>query len=123
MEIRSRSIRRCRSTSRSCRRARAGLNQSHSNLRPKRFTFLLTGEIVRRKNRKWVATAVALYLLVMWSAYRWGIAQRPVDGNIFDHIDREIKRKNAEEAARESAKQAAAQPQPTGESRLNAAGP
>jgi hypothetical protein len=75
--------------------------------------------MMRRKNRKWVATAVVLYLAVMWSAYRWGIAQRPVDGNIFDHIDREIKRKNAEAAAKE----AAAQPKPTGESRLSAAGP
>jgi len=75
--------------------------------------------MMRRKNRKWVATAIALYLLVMWSAYRWGVAQRPVDGNIFDHIDREIKRKNAEAAAKE----AAAQPKPTGESRLTAAGP
>jgi hypothetical protein len=75
--------------------------------------------MMRRKNRKWVATTVVLYLAVMWSAYRWSIAQRPVDGNIFDHIDREIKRKNAEAAAKE----AAAQPKPTGESRLTAAGP
>ena len=74
---------------------------------------------MRRKNRKWVATAVVLYLAVMWSAYRWGIAQRLPDGNIFDHIEREIKRKNAEA----SAKEAAAQPKPTGESRLTAAGP
>jgi hypothetical protein len=80
---------------------------------------------MRRKNRKWVAMAVALYLLLMWSAYRWSIAQRPTDGNIFDHIEREIKRKNAQEedSAKEAAKQAAAQPKPTGESRLNAAGP
>jgi len=74
---------------------------------------------MRRKNRKWVATAVALYLFVMWSGYRWGVAQRPADGNIFDHIEREIKRKNAEAAAKE----AAAQPKPSGESRLIAAGP
>ena len=74
---------------------------------------------MRRKNRKWVATAVALYLLVMWSAYRWGIAQRPTDGNIFEHIEREAKRKNAEDRA----KAAATQPKPTGESRLTAAGP
>jgi len=74
---------------------------------------------MRRKNRKWVATAVALYVFVMWSAYRWGVAQRPADGNIFDHIERETNRKNAEAAAKE----AAAQPKPTGESRLNAAGP
>jgi hypothetical protein len=74
---------------------------------------------MRRKNRKWVATAVALYLLVMWSAWRWGVAQRPTDGSILDHIEREAKRKNAEERARA----AAAQPKPTGESRLAAAGP
>src|SRR5580692_4126024 len=75
--------------------------------------------MMRRKNRKWVATAVLLYLAVMWSAYRWSIAQRLPDGNIFDHIDREIKRKNAEAAAKE----AATQPRPTGESRLTAGGP
>ncbi|HEY6373195.1 MAG TPA: hypothetical protein VIX37_21650 [Candidatus Sulfotelmatobacter sp.] len=74
---------------------------------------------MRRKNRKWVAMAVALYLFVVWSAYRWGVAQRPTDGNIFEHIEREAQRKNAEEAARV----AAAQPKPTGESRLVAAGP
>lgn len=74
---------------------------------------------MRRKNRKWVAMAVALYLFVMWSAYRWGVAQRPTDGNLFEHIEREAERKNAEEAA----KAAAAQPKPTGESRLTAAGP
>jgi len=76
---------------------------------------------MRRKNRKWVATAVALYLLVMWSAYRWGVAQRPADGSIFDHIEREAKRKVLEQHAQEAA--AAAQPKPTGESRLTAAGP
>jgi hypothetical protein len=79
--------------------------------------------MMRRKNRKWVATGVALYLLVMWSAYRWGVAQRPTDGNIFEHIEREAKRKNAEDRAKALAKEAAAQPKPTGESRLKAAGP
>lgn len=78
---------------------------------------------MRRKNRKWVATGVALYLFVMWSAYRWGVAQRPTDGNIFEHIEREAKRKNAEDRAKALAKEAAAQPKPTGESRLAAAGP
>jgi len=29
---------------------------------------------MRRKNRKWVVMAAAVYLLVMWSAYRWAIA-------------------------------------------------
>lgn len=78
---------------------------------------------MRRKNRKWVATGVALYLFVMWSAYRWGVAQRPTDGNIFEHIEREAKRKNAEDREKALAKEAAAQPKPTGASRLNAAGP
>jgi len=74
---------------------------------------------MRRKNRKWVAMAAAVYLFIMWSAYRWGVAQRPTDGNFFDLIEREAARKQAEK----SAKEAAAKPQPTGESRLNAAGP
>jgi hypothetical protein len=78
---------------------------------------------MRRKNRKWVATAVALYLLVMWSAYRWAIAQRPTDGNLFEHIEREAERKDAEERAKDRAKEAAAKPKSTGESRLTAAGP
>ena len=76
---------------------------------------------MRRKNRKWVATAVVLYLFVMWSAYRWAIAQRPTDGNIFEHIEREAKRKNADARAREEAE--AARVRPSGESRLAAAGP
>jgi hypothetical protein len=74
---------------------------------------------MRRKNRKWVAIAAGMYLLVMWSAYRWAIAQRPVDGNIFAHIEREGIRRQEEERAKE----AAAGPKPTGETRLNSAGP
>jgi hypothetical protein len=74
---------------------------------------------MRSKNRKWVAMAAAVYLFIMWSAYRWSVAQRPTDGSILDHIEREAVRKQAEERAKE----AAAGPQPTGESRLNAAGP
>jgi hypothetical protein len=74
---------------------------------------------MRRKNRKWVAIAAGIYLLVMWSAYRWAIAQRPADGNIFAHIEREGIRRQEEERAKE----AAAGPKPTGETRLNAAGP
>lgn len=74
---------------------------------------------MRRKNRKWVAIAAAIYLLVMWSAYRWAIAQRPADGNIFAHIEREGIRRQEQERAKE----AAAGPKPTGETRLNAAGP
>jgi len=74
---------------------------------------------MRRKNRKWVGIAAAIYLLMMWSAYRWAIAQRPTDGNIFAHIEREGIRRQAEERAKE----AAAGPKPMGETRLNAAGP
>src|ERR1700730_13687667 len=74
---------------------------------------------MRRKNRKWVAIAGLLYLFVMWSAYRWGIAQRMTDGNIFDRIERESSAKRLAELAQEEA----AQPKPMGESRLTAAGP
>jgi hypothetical protein len=74
---------------------------------------------MRRKNRKWVAMVVAAYLFVMWSAYRWAIAQRIPEGNIFSKIEREGVKRLAEERA----KAAAAAPQPTGELRLTAAGP
>ena len=79
---------------------------------------------MRRKNRKWVAIAVALYLAVMWFAYRWSIAQRPTDGDILTHIEREGVRRLAEERAKEErAKEAGASPKQAGESRLSAAGP
>ncbi len=65
--------------------------------------------------------AIAVYLFVMWSAYRWAISQRIPEGNIFVRIEREGIRRQAEERAR------AAQEQPppptTGETRLSAAGP
>jgi hypothetical protein len=77
---------------------------------------------MRRKNRKWVATAVALYLLVMWSAYRWSIGQRPADGPILEHIQHEEMRKFKEKRAREAEEEAKAQPH-LAEARLNAAGP
>jgi hypothetical protein len=74
---------------------------------------------MRRKNRKWVAMAAVAYLFVMWSAYRWAIAQRIPEGNIFNRIERDgIKR-----LAEEKTKAEAAAPKPTGESRLTAAGP
>ena len=74
---------------------------------------------MRRRNRKWVAIAVGLYLLILFSAARWSIHQRPSDGNIFTGIERNGIRRLAEERA----KAAAAAPKPTGETRLNAAGP
>lgn len=76
---------------------------------------------MRRKNRKWVATAVVLYLFVIWSAFRWSVSQRLPDGNIFVHIERERVRKETERLAKEAAAQP--KPTPTGETRLNAAGP
>jgi hypothetical protein len=78
---------------------------------------------MRRKNRKWVATAVVLYLFVMYSAYRWAVSERPTDGPILDHIQREEVRKFKERRAREAAALDQAQPQPTGQSRLEAAAP
>ena len=75
---------------------------------------------MRRKNRKWVAMAVAVYLFVMWSSYRWGIAQRIPEGNIFSQIEREGVKRLAEERAKAAA---AAVSQSTGELRLTAAGP
>jgi len=76
---------------------------------------------MRRKNRKWVAIAVVVYLFVMWSAYRWAISQRIPEGNIFVRIEREAIRRNAEERARAAQEQAP--PPPSGETRLSAAGP
>lgn len=58
-------------------------------------------------------------LLVMWSAYRRAMAQRPTDVSIFDRIEREGIRRLEDERAKE----AAAGPKSTGERRLNAAGP
>jgi hypothetical protein len=75
---------------------------------------------MRRKNRKWVATAVVIYLFIMWSAYRWSIHQIPDDGPILAHLEKEAVRKGLEQRAEEARKQIAP---PTGEARLNAAGP
>ncbi|HMD77096.1 MAG TPA: hypothetical protein VKG86_06955 [Terracidiphilus sp.] len=77
---------------------------------------------MRRKNRKWAATAVALYLFVMWSAYRWSVGQRPTDGPILEHIQHEEMRKFKERRAREAEEEAKTQPL-LAEARLNAAAP
>lgn len=78
---------------------------------------------MRRKNRKWVAIAIVLYIGVMYSAYRWSIAQRPKDGPILEHIQSEEVRKFKERRAAEAAAQAQTAAQPTGKSRLAAAAP
>jgi hypothetical protein len=75
---------------------------------------------LRRKNRKWVATAVVLYLGVMWLAYRWGIHQRPTNGPLLEQIENEAVRKGLEKRAQEARQQILPR---TGEDRLNAAGP
>jgi hypothetical protein len=75
---------------------------------------------MRRKNRKWVAFAAALYLCIMWSAYRWGVHQKPTDGPILERLENEAVRKGLEKKAREAQQQV---PPPTGETRFNAAGP
>ena len=76
---------------------------------------------MRRKNRKWVAIAVALYLFVMWSAYRWAISQRLPDGSILTHIQDEASRQQIERLRREAEEEA--KTRPTRDSRLAAAGP
>jgi hypothetical protein len=77
---------------------------------------------MRRKNRKWVAAAAALYLFVMWSAYRWSVHQRPPYGPLLDHIQEEEMRKFKALQAAEAADVAKAQ-EPTGQSRLEATAP
>jgi hypothetical protein len=74
---------------------------------------------MRRKNRKWVALTVGLYLLLMYSAVRWAINQREPEGNIFNRIEHEGIKRLAEEKAKASGND----PKPTGDTRLNAAGP
>jgi len=75
---------------------------------------------MRRKNRKWVALAVVLYLGVMYSAFRWSVGlRRPGEESLFIQRQREEVRKMQAEQA-EQAKRA---PQPTGELRLKSAGP
>ena len=79
---------------------------------------------MRRKNRKWVAIAVGLYLLVIVSAARWSIMlRRPGEVSLFTKIEREGIKRLAEEKARAAEADAKSAPQPTGESRLTAAGP
>jgi hypothetical protein len=72
---------------------------------------------MRRKYRPYVAIGVGLYLLVMWSAFRWGRSQHLPDGNIFDHIENERKRKFVADQKKQLEAPRAAS---TAESRMNA---
>jgi len=96
----------------------AGLRVLH---RTYRHSFFLSEIGMRRKNRKWVAIGVGLYLFVVWSAFRWGSGLRD-EGNIFLKIEHEGIRRQQQERAKE-VKAQGLPPAPTGESRLNAAGP
>jgi hypothetical protein len=78
---------------------------------------------MRRKNRKWVAMAVVMYLGVMWSAYRWSAGQGIPEGNLFVRIERAGIRRQNEERRRAAKEKEEIPPPPTGEARLNAAGP
>jgi hypothetical protein len=82
---------------------------------------------MRRKNRKWVALAVGIYLLIIWSAYRWGARQRIPEGNILVRIAHEAGLKQAQKQAEERERAAKEKEQPpppsTAEARLAAAGP
>jgi hypothetical protein len=81
---------------------------------------------MRPRHYKWIAAAAALYLFIMWSAYRWSIAQRPADGSLFEQINRKGYARLAEErskAAQAAQPQDQATPTPAAEARLNAAGP
>jgi hypothetical protein len=78
---------------------------------------------MRRKNRKWVALAIGIYLLIMVSAYRWGATQHIPEGNIFVRMEHEGIRRQAEERARTVPEHAPTPPTPTAEVRLASAGP
>lgn len=60
---------------------------------------------MRRKNRKWVALAVGIYMFILGSAYHWGSQLRVPEGNIFVHLQREGIRRQAEERARAAEQQ------------------
>jgi hypothetical protein len=72
---------------------------------------------MRPKHYPWVAMAGALFLFILWSAYRWGDSQRYPDGNLFEHQENERKRKFVESQRAEPL------PPSTAESRLSAGGP
>jgi hypothetical protein len=78
---------------------------------------------MRRKNRKWVALGIGLYLLVMWSAFRWSVHLNQLfpERNIFLRLEHEAELRNAGHQPEE--KESNPPPSPTGEARLSAAGP
>lgn len=92
-------------------------HQSRSASVLKRDKFL----VMRRKYRPYVALGIGLYLLTMWSAFRWERSQHVPDGNIFDHIENERKWKFVEDQKKDEKKDQKNQPPTsTAESRINA---
>ena len=49
-----------------------------------------------RKAKPFVLIAAAVYLFILWSAFRWGKTQHLPDGSIFNHIENERRRKLAQ---------------------------
>jgi hypothetical protein len=79
---------------------------------------------MRPRHYKWIAAAAALYLFIMWSAYRWSVAQRPTDGNLFEQINRKgYARLAAERTKTAIVQEESLTPTPAAQSRLNAPGP
>jgi len=79
---------------------------------------------MRPRHYKWLAAAAAVYLFLMWSAYRWSVAQRPTDGPLFDQINRKgYARLAAERAKATIAVEESPTPEPAAEVRLSAPGP
>lgn len=76
---------------------------------------------MQRKNRKWLAIGIGLYLVVMVSAFRWSMHQNDPEGNVFNRIEHEGIARLAEQRAKEVGAQPS--PTPTGESRLRASAP
>lgn len=74
-----------------------------------------------RKSRRVVMVAAAFYVFILWSAFRWGASQRYPEGSIFAHRAAELRKKLAEEAARQVP--APPPPKSTSVARFNAAVP
>ena len=79
---------------------------------------------MRPRHYKWLAGAAAFYLFIMWSAYRWSVAQRPTDGPLFEQINRKgYARLAAERAKAAIPQEESLEPAPAAQARLNAPGP
>ena len=76
---------------------------------------------MRRKNLKWVALAVGLYLFVLWSAFHWSASQPPSGGSLFEIIERREVAKYRERQAKEAADHAQAVAIAAREARLKVA--